>query len=68
MIEEDGGQHDERGPLDRRRSAFIEAEGFRVIRFWNNEVIGNLDGVLLTILAALTTSHPQPLPQAGGEI
>jgi very-short-patch-repair endonuclease len=67
VIEVDGGQHDRLEGRDRQRTASIEAEGFRVIRFWNNEVLENLDGVLLTILNALETAHPHPLPQAGGE-
>jgi very-short-patch-repair endonuclease len=51
-IELDGGQHaDSRADADRTRS--IEAFGYIVIRFWNNEVIENLDGVLQTILAEL---------------
>ncbi len=43
VIECDGGQHSEE--IDRRRSQLIEAEGYRVLRFWNNEVLGNPDGV-----------------------
>ena len=43
VIEVDGGQHATEN--DAPRSAIIEAEGYRVIRFWNNEVLGNPDGV-----------------------
>ena len=49
-IELDGGQHSE-NPADAVRTKVIEAHGYRVIRFWNNEVLQNLDGVL----AAITT-------------
>ena len=49
-IELDGGQHSE-NPADAARTKVIEAHGYRVIRFWNNEVLQNLDGVL----AAITT-------------
>ena len=67
VVEVDGGQHDRFEERDRQRTAFIESEGYRVIRFWNSEVLGSLDGVLVAILQALETAHPQPLPQAGGE-
>ncbi len=48
-IELDGGQHDAEAQADARRTAEIAEHGYRVIRFWNNEVIDNLDGVLETI-------------------
>jgi adenine-specific DNA-methyltransferase len=51
VVELDGGQHTAEG--DRRRTALIEAAGFRVIRFWNNEVLGNTEGVLAAIAQAL---------------
>jgi adenine-specific DNA-methyltransferase len=69
IVEVDGGQHTlER---DRGRTRYLAAEGFRLLRFWNNDVLGNLDGVLLVILEALggerkeEDPHPNPLPQAG---
>lgn len=49
VIEVDGGQHDERTEYDARRSAHLEKSGFRVLRFWNNEVLQNLDGILTMI-------------------
>ena len=51
-IELDGGQHNtEEGKLkDRERTAFLEQHGIHVLRFWNNEVISNLDGTLERIL------------------
>ncbi|MGH7102037.1 MAG: endonuclease domain-containing protein [Acetobacteraceae bacterium] len=52
-IELDGGQHDQQRAADAPRSATIEAHGYRVIRFWNNDVMENLDGVLQSIRAAL---------------
>ena len=66
-MEVDGGQHDEREPLDRARTAYISSKGIRVLRFWNNEVLENVEGVLSRILDELVQAHPQPLPQAGGE-
>jgi len=49
VIELDGGQHAE-NPADEARTRQIEALGYRVIRFWNNEVLSNLPGVLDVIL------------------
>ncbi len=46
IIEADGGQHAEHAWYDARRTAFLESRGYRVLRFWNNEVLGELDGVL----------------------
>ena len=67
VIEVDGGQHAD-NDRDDRRTAFLEQEGFRVIRFWNNDILQNLEGVLLTIADALRSDPPlDPLPQAGGE-
>src|ERR1700690_568397 len=46
VIELDGGQHAARIEADTERSAELAQHGYRVIRFWNNEVLDNLDGVL----------------------
>jgi very-short-patch-repair endonuclease len=68
VIEIDGGQHVEQAAADAERSKFLESEGYRVIRFWNNEVLTNIDGVLEAIASALaTTPTPDPSPQGGGE-
>ncbi|KAA0581464.1 crossover junction endodeoxyribonuclease RuvC [Azospirillum sp. B21] len=54
IIELDGGQHaEQRAAHDERRSRMLEQAGFRVLRFWNTDVIDNLDGVLETIRARL---------------
>ncbi len=55
IVEVDGGQHgDERhAKRDAARTAWLEGEGFRVLRFWNNEVMDNMDGVLAAIVEAL---------------
>ena len=70
-IELDGGQHADRQEADAARSAELARDGYRVIRFWNGEVIDNLDGVLQAILVALEESapppHPDPLRPEGGE-
>ena len=69
IVEVDGGQHTPK--RDSRRTRFLAAEGFRLLRFWNNDVLGNLEGVLLVILEALRGAkgkedpHPDLLPQAG---
>ena len=59
-IELDGGQHALREEADQRRSIDLARRGYHVIRFWNNEVLDNLDGVLEMILGALS-SDPPPL-------
>ncbi|MDQ3143524.1 MAG: DUF559 domain-containing protein [Pseudomonadota bacterium] len=60
VIEVDGGQHCE-SRRDLVRTAYLEAQGLRVIRFWNNEVAGNIEGVIETIALALKESPP-PAP------
>ena len=57
VIEVDGGQHSPE--IDARRTAAIEAEGYRVIRFWNNDVLTNSEGVA-TVLAQALRDHPHP--------
>lgn len=61
VIELDGESHTRDGApeKDERRSAWLEGEGFRVLRFWNAEVYENIDGVLDTIYAALYGSLDQ---------
>ncbi len=66
VIELDGGQHDWQQASDARRTRQIEAAGYRVLRFWNNDVLGNLEGVLNEIQRALPPT-PDPSPQGGGE-
>jgi very-short-patch-repair endonuclease len=65
VIEVDGGQHD--SATDLPRTQVIQDEGYRVLRFWNNEVLANPDGVWTMIEAALRDRHPYPtLPHRGG--
>jgi very-short-patch-repair endonuclease len=70
VIEVDGGQHnwDEHARADRRRDAYLRSQGFRVLRFWNNDVLSNPDGVEEVIREALAcgTPTPNPSPQGGG--
>ncbi len=49
MIELDGGHHMAQVDEDRSRSAFLQREGFSIMRFWNSEVLGNIDGVIAHI-------------------
>jgi very-short-patch-repair endonuclease len=53
VIELDGGQHAEITAYELKRRAYLEGNGYRVLRFWNNEVFENIDGVLETIVRAL---------------
>jgi very-short-patch-repair endonuclease len=52
VVEVDGGQHAESSG-DLVRTAFLEQQGYRVIRFWNNEVLENIDGVIRVIAEKL---------------
>lgn len=54
VIEADGGQHDLQTDADRTKR--IEAEGWRLLRFWNNDILVNTEGVVLTLIAALETA------------
>jgi very-short-patch-repair endonuclease len=58
VVEVDGGQHAE-SQRDATRTQFLSAEGYSVLRFWNNDVLTNPQGVAESILAVLV-SHPSP--------
>ena len=66
VIEVDGGQHSMDAKKDNERDKWLEGEGYKVLRFWNNEVLANTKGVLEVIKDCL--NHP-PLtpPLKGGE-
>ncbi|PIW27039.1 MAG: hypothetical protein COW30_11740 [Rhodospirillales bacterium CG15_BIG_FIL_POST_REV_8_21_14_020_66_15] len=53
IVEVDGGQHSGREDADAVRTQAMRAQGFRILRGWNNEVMENLEGVLAVILQAL---------------
>jgi very-short-patch-repair endonuclease len=61
-IELDGGQHALREEADEHRSAELAERGYRVVRFWNSDVLNNLDGVLETLIGALGSDPPPPAP------
>ncbi|MCB0119709.1 MAG: endonuclease domain-containing protein [Anaerolineales bacterium] len=53
IIELDGSQHLEQEEYDKERTQYLESQGYKVIRFWNNEVTNNIEGVILVIMNAL---------------
>jgi very-short-patch-repair endonuclease len=67
VVELDGSQHAVRALQDEERTRTLEAMGYLVLRFWNNEVVRNIEGVLEEILNTLNQQspeppHPTPLP------
>ena len=69
-IEVDGDSHfvDDGPARDAERDRWLSAQGWRVLRFTNPEVLGNLGGVLQTVASALRgLPHPNPLPEGEGE-
>lgn len=66
VVEADGGQHEEQIEADAARTRYLQSCGYQVLRFWNHEILGNINGVLEHIHNVLiNTPHPGPLP--GGE-
>jgi very-short-patch-repair endonuclease len=63
VIELDGGQHSFQAGYDNARTEYLREKGYSVLRFWNNEVMTNLDGVLYVIAEMITPSHPSPNPR-----
>jgi very-short-patch-repair endonuclease len=70
VVELDGGQHAEQTEADQRRADLLTRHGYRVFRFWDNEVMQNIDGVLQRIAEALSNStgnlEPSPVPSPTG--
>ncbi|MBI4240651.1 MAG: endonuclease domain-containing protein [Candidatus Rokubacteria bacterium] len=62
VVEVDGGQHAERADADRRRTEFLTQRGYRVLRFWDTEVLKEFEAVLERIAQGLRNPHPNPLP------
>ncbi|MYD50686.1 MAG: endonuclease domain-containing protein [Dehalococcoidia bacterium] len=60
VIEVDGGQHLERADYDAERTAWLESAGFRVVRFWNNQVLQEKDAVREAIFWRCEVLHPHP--------
>ena len=65
IVEVDGGQHQDQTAHDVQRTIILEKAGFRVLRFWNNQVLAEIDSVVEAIKISLET-HPHPsLPPEG---
>jgi urease accessory protein len=67
IIEVDGGQHSE-NEHDRSRDAWLQGEGYTVLRFWNNDVLGNMGGVMEVISRHCGSPSPLPPPLEGGGV
>jgi len=65
VIELDGGQHVERKDRDAARSRWLAQRGYRILRFWNNDVLTQIDAVLHVVVAA-TQTPPPSLPRFAG--
>jgi very-short-patch-repair endonuclease len=63
IVEADGGQHSG-SRSDERRDAYLKAQGFSILRFWNNDIFENEEGVLTSILDALAAPLPARLQRA----
>jgi very-short-patch-repair endonuclease len=68
VIEVDGGQHnmEEGRSTDKQRDAYLNRNGFKVQRFWNNDVLRNSEGVMYVIQGALNLNTPTPNPTRKG--
>ena len=60
IVEVDGGQHAERQRQDAQRTAWLASQGFRVLRFWNTEVLGDVEAVKAVIARACSETPPSP--------
>ena len=67
IIELDGGQHAVQQDYDHCRSAWLESQGFKVIRFWNHDVMNNVEEIK-EVIARNLAPHPDLPPQGGKEI
>ena len=66
VVELDGGQHGENPEPDLMRDAWLASQGFRVLRFWNHDVMRDMESVLATIYHALRTPPPAPSHKGRG--
>ena len=64
IIEIDGGQHGEQAEYDQHRDAWLRSQGYTVLRFWNHEVMQQMEGVLEQIRSTIALS-PSPSPTSG---
>ncbi len=57
IVEIDGGQHAEKATEDAARTRVLEDSGYHVVRFWNHDVLGNIEGVLEALIQELNISR-----------
>ena len=57
VIELDGSQHLEQEEYDQERTLYLKSEGYRVIRFWNDQVMSDMEGVIKTIMYAVDSNN-----------
>jgi very-short-patch-repair endonuclease len=62
IVEVDGGQHARSLEKDQKRSEYLELRGYRVLRFWDNQVLQETDSVLEAIMFAVLEDTPSPQP------
>ena len=68
IVEIDGGQHDRAACGETKRTEFLQNEGYRVLRFWNHEILANLEGVhdrIAEELGRITPTQPSPIKGGG---
>src|SRR5215213_5835222 len=58
IIELDGSQHLDQEAYDAERTQYLESKGYRALRFWNNDVMNDMDGVIRAIIQAMESDHP----------
>ena len=62
IIELDGGQHVENADADDERTSYLAGQGYRVLRFWDHEVLKDINAVTEVILQGLQSPHSNPAP------
>ena len=69
-VELDGAHHADQIEQDQRRTDILAAHGWTVLRFWNNDVMDNVEGVVTAIAEALSraSTHPRSLPEREGSV
>jgi very-short-patch-repair endonuclease len=66
IVEVDGGQHAEQRQKDEQRDKWLVSQNFRVLRFWDNDVLRETDAVVEAIVQALKNTPTPALPRKGG--
>ena len=67
VVEADGGQHAYEKTKDEERTQWLNSQGFSVLRFWNNEILTNIEGVMESIRQHCQSPLPSPLPPGARE-